>query len=196
MKKYMRQILVPVLTILVNSMACGQPKPNFNLGQYEANEAFPYGRLNPDAPPETKQFDFMVGTCDCQDSLQNPVDGQWYSFKTIWNAKYIMNGYAIQDVGWNPIFSPTSIRVFNTSKQLWEVTYFQMPNYQTGTWTGSKEGDNMVMKKTTKGPNGASGESRLTFYDITESGFKWKSEFFGEDGSYTSGWRIICTKRK
>ena len=183
-----------MLFLLMNLHAQDIPSLNSEHFEYEASEEYPYGRMNPNAPNETTQFNFMVGECDCIDSIKNPADGQWYVFKSIWNAKFVLNGQAIQDIGWNPIFSVSSMRMYNISKKVWEVTFFKMPQPQSGKWTGRKEGENMVMRQKTSN-GGVDGESRLTFYDIRSRGFKWKSEFFGDDGSYSSSWWISCTKR-
>ena len=157
---------------------------------YEASPAFPFGRLNPKAPPETKQFDFMIGEFDCNDRIINPANKKWFKFKAVRRAAYILNGYAIHDQNWTPILNSTNIRSFNPKAKVWEVTYFKYPRYFTGVWKGGMEGDKMVVHQ------GSSAKgSRLSFFDINKDGYSWKSERMVE-GKPTINWEFICKRRR
>lgn len=161
------------------------------LNEYEGTSESPYGRLNPNAPPETAQFGFMVGTFDCTDRLREPKSGKWFESEAVWSSRYILNGYGIEDRYWSPIIVAQSTRIFDAKKKKWIVTYLQsIPSYQTGVWEGVKEGNNMVMRRAF--PNS---ESRLTFSNITETGFDWIGENVTKEKT-TSGWQISCKRRK
>ena len=89
-----------VLTVALVSFPAGiQDDPRGGLALYEPSPAYPYGRPNPAAPPELRQFDFMVGEFDCKEATRN-ADGSWNEFWAIWNARYFLNGFGIQDVCW------------------------------------------------------------------------------------------------
>ena len=165
---------------------------------YAPSKAHPFGRPNPKAPKEITQFAFIVGQCDCIDSIRLvPGDPKWTIMKSTWDGKYIMNGTAIQDGGPNDRFNPLNIRVYDPKQQKWIVTYFSTPRYSSGVWKGKKEGKTMVMRKPTTSPTGHKGENRLTFYNISDKGFSWKGEFVSEDGKIVYAfWKIQCTKVK
>ncbi|MEZ5429079.1 MAG: hypothetical protein R2747_22725 [Pyrinomonadaceae bacterium] len=157
---------------------------------YEPNPAFPFGRLNPDAPPETAQFAFMIGEFDCVDEIVNPQDGKWAKFPAIWNARYFLNGHGIQDSYWSPTFSTSNIRIYDAREKKWKVTFFRMPGNGTGLWTGVKEGGNLVMRQGTDEKG-----SRLTFSKITENGFQWTGESMTE-GVAKPFWKSSCRRRR
>jgi len=159
--------------------------------KYEPSPAFPYGRLNPKAPPETVQFSFMIGEFDCVDDILNRQTGRWARFPAIWNAKYFLNGHGIQDQYWSPNFSTSNIRIFDVKNKKWKVTFFQMPNYNASTpWEGIQEGLNLVMRK----GNDEQG-SRLTFHKISKDGFKWIGESM-KKGRATPFWKSSCKRRR
>ena len=161
---------------------------------YDPSLAYPFGRLHPDAPPETRQFAFMVGEFDCIDRLRQQ-DGTWIEFKAIWNAAYFLNGHGIQDRYWNGTFATSNIRIFDRKKDRWMVTFFRMPGYQSGVWEGEKEGDRLVMKQESTSPEGeTSVTSRLTFYDITDDGYRWVGESL-RTGKPAPFWKSDCRRR-
>ena len=158
--------------------------------EYEPNPAFPYGRLNPQAPPETAQFAFMIGEFDCVDEIINPQDGKWIKFPAIWNAKYFLNGHGIQDQYWSPQFSTSNIRIFDAKEKKWKVTFFRMPGYNSGIWSGIKEDNNLVMRQGTNEKG-----TRLTFSNITKAGFEWVGESMS-GGKANAFWKSSCKRRR
>jgi hypothetical protein len=182
--------------------ALAQDRPSagarVHLADYEPNAAYPYGRPNPKAPPELTQFDFMVGEFDCEDRSLQP-DGSWKEMKTIWNASYFMNGYAILDTHWKEGFTAANFRVFDPDKSKWIITWFKVPPYSFAAgWEGKKEGEKMVVRQDSKGPNGERITMRLTFYDISPDGYEWMAERLveGELPPWGAFWRISCRRRR
>ena len=166
---------------------------------YEPSKDFPFGRINPVAPQQIKDFAPMIGICDCQSLSRNP-DGSWQdTIPMIWKFKYIMNGTAVQDEVWRSENRYAgSIRQYQADSSKWVVTYFSYPAVSTspGVWLGGKVGKDIILKMDQKAPNGTEGYSRLTFYDMTEEGFNWKGEWVSKDETITYPfWMIYCQKR-
>lgn len=161
------------------------------LGKYDPNPEYPFGRPNPKAPPELQQFAFMIGEFNTVEEIRQP-DGTWKRSYATWNGAYFLNGYGIRDYYWNEQegFATANLRVFDSKKGEWVVTFFTKPGFSTGVWTGKKEEDKMVMWKgdETKG-------SRLTFYNITKDGYEWIGESFKE-GKVTAFWKESARRRK
>jgi hypothetical protein len=164
-------------------------KHYFNL--HDPNNQVPFGSLNPSAPLETNQFDFMIGKFICNDSLL--VSGQWRTSKAIWESHYALNGYGVRDVYRNENYAGESMRYFNTSKNKWDVFFFGMPGEHTGLWEGKLEDGKMIMRQKRTGSNEENLESRLIFYDITDSSFKWRGGVYNlSDDTETINWKITA----
>lgn len=159
---------------------------------YEPNSENPYGLKNPKASEALSEFDFMLGECHCTDSVTN-ADGTYRVYPSIWKAKYMLNGHAIQDNNFNPVNPTTNLRMYDAAAKLWKVTYLQSANgYFTGVWEGNLDGKgDMVLERKQNGST-----SRLVFYNITDKGYAWKSENIAADGKVTRSWKKDCIKQK
>lgn len=163
-------------------------------GPYNPSPEHPFGLKNPDAPEELEQFAFMIGHFDCKDRIRQP-DGSWLEFPSTWHGYYFLNGYGIIDRYWSGRFATANTRVFDPSSQTWKVTFFKMPGYTSGVWEGRKEGERLVMKRHTTRPDGSQALSRLTFYDISQEGYEWKSENVAGSAT-TANWTSSCRRRE
>lgn len=155
---------------------------------YEASAQHPFGRINPDAAPETKQFGFLIGSFECKDRVLNPADGKWFDMPAIRRAEYVLNGYAIQDKNYNNIIVSTNIRIFDPGNKEWVVSYFKAP-FGTGVWKGKFKNGVFEGFKDAENP-----DSVLSFFDISENGYSWKGERL-TDGKRVLFWEFSC-KRK
>lgn len=182
-------------TAVISSLAAQEADGSFkNALGYEASAAYPYGRPNPDAPTELAQFAFFIGEYECVDRQKN-AEGEWREFPAFWNARYFLNGFGIQDHYYADGFQTSNIRVFFPNENVWKVTYVSAPSYGTGTWEGTKQGDDIVLERHPNPPNSAAAFSRLTFYDITDESFEWKAESIREGQEPSANWTSSC-KRK
>lgn len=166
--------------------------------EYEPNDEFPFGMLNPDAPKETADFAPMIGKCNCKSVNRNP-DGTWNEeVDMTWTFKYIMNGMGVQDETLKADGKHSgSIRQFNADSSRWYVHYYSSPfaSSTLPTWEGNKKDDKIVLYREQKAPNGMEGFYRLTFYDMSETGYKWVGEWVDttEKIIYPT-WKISCIK--
>lgn len=186
--------------ILLLTIACSFGSLVYSQNEYEPSIANPHGLPNPKVPSEIEDYDDMIGICDCVSTKRNQ-DGTWADpNKMTWEFKYIMNGQAIQDqtLKDNGVHAG-SIRQYIADSSRWYVHYYSSitPSPQLGTWQGGKLGDDIVLYKNQKAPNGMVGNYRITFYDISEDGFNWIGEWVSIDESIIyPTWRISCNKRK
>lgn len=168
--------------------------------EYEPSKTHPFGMANPDAPQQIKDFDPMIGLCDCK-SQAKKQDGTWAEpIDMTWRFKYIMNGMAVQDETLKADGGHSgSIRQFNVDSSKWYVHYYAtkgIPN-TLPTWEGTKIDDKIILYKKQPAPNGTEGFYRLTFYDMTKIGYKWIGEWVDETESVVfPTWKIECIKRK
>lgn len=172
----------------------------FSQYAYEPSEEFPFGRPHPEAPAQVKDFQPMIGECNCK-SISRNQDQSWAEpVDMTWTWKYIMNGKGVQDETLKADGKHSgSIRQFIADSSRWYVHYYASgsPSNTLPVWEGNKKDGNIVLYRDNKAPNGMEGFYRLTFYDMTESGYKWVGEWVdkAEKIVYPT-WKIECTRKE
>lgn len=190
----MRNTILLLLIILINcSLLTAQQ-------EYEPSTKNPYGLPNPNAPVEIKDYQPMIGICDCK-SVSRNSDQTWAdSVDMTWEFKYIMNGNGVQDQTIKTDGKHSgSIRQYNVDSSKWYVHYYSSAGVTStlSSWQGGKIGDDMILYKEQKAPNGMDGFYKITFKDITKDGFNWLGEWVTLDESFKyPTWKIYCVKRK
>jgi len=159
-----------------------------------------YGKPNKNALAEIKDFEKLIGVCNCK-SVQYRAGKPGDTLDLKWKWKYILDGYGIQDEGWYGNDTTqnhfTSIRILNPKTKKWHVPFFT-PNMTSNPniWTGGKEGDKIILKRTQKTKKGEF-ESILTFSSITDKGFNWEGKIFNPSLNKTNVfWKIWCIKEE
>lgn len=141
--------------------------------EYEPSKTHPFGKPNPAAPKEIRDFQPMIGICDCTSYTRNQ-DGSWAApVKMTWEFKYIMNGTTVQDQTLKADGKHSgSIRQYNAEKGTWYVHYYTSASAppKLATWEGGKKGSEIILYQDQKAPNGMDGKYKITFHDITETG--------------------------
>lgn len=177
--------------------------PIFAFSQYEyaPNKEFPFGRPNPIAPEQITDFSALIGSCNCTSTTRNQ-DNTWTEPENmIWTWKYIMNGMAVQDETLKSDGSHSgSIRQFIADSSRWFVHYYssKLPATKLPTWEGNKkENGTIVLYRNQAAPNGTDGYFRLTFYDISKSGYKWVGAWVDKTETVVfPTWKIDCKRSK
>ncbi|NER15246.1 hypothetical protein GWK08_17450 [Leptobacterium flavescens] len=191
----MKRYFLCILAILIIGSISAQ---NYS---YEASEAFPFGQKNPKAPEQLKDFAPLIGECDCISETRK-ADGNWNGpGKMTWRFKYIMNGMAVQDETLKDDGRHSgSIRQFNTDSLKWYVHYYSSVSAVNNlpSWEGGKTDiGSIVLYREQKAPNGMEGFYRLTFYDISNKGYKWIGEWVSTDETIVyPTWKISCTRKE
>lgn len=160
------------------------------LKDFVTSGEFPFGRLNPDAPPETASWGQLAGEWECTNYVPRP-DGKWQPVgKAVWLWKYILDGYAVQDLWYQPFIeksvtvsaSPhdvtgTNVRMYRPKTGKWDLSWFVNSTNNTAHFTATNEKDGSIVMIKKEPPL-----QRVTFYDITENSFRWKSENSKDNG--------------
>ncbi len=186
-------LLIVIAVVLKSTLLLAQ-------NEYEPSSTHPYGQPNPNAPVEIKDYQPLIGKCDCL-SYKGDNQGNWLPpVKMTWEFKYIMNGMAVQDqtLKDDGVHSG-SIRQYSADSSSWYVHYYTTaiasPNLRV--WKGGKKGDDIILYSPQKSPNGIDGYYKISFFNITDKGFNWLGEWVNKDESIKfPTWKINCTKRK
>lgn len=197
----MNKVYKLIFALLFVSMYSSSHSQNLATYRYEPTDENPFGLPHPDAPQQIKDFAPLIGECDCQSVARNP-DQTWQEpIDMVWRFKYIMNGNAVQDETLKADGKHSgSIRQFIADSTKWYVHYYSsgQPSTTLPAWEGGKTEDGkIILYRPQKAPNGMEGSFKITFYDISQSGFKWLGEWVDstETVSFPT-WKIDCTKRE
>lgn len=170
---------------------------SFSQNNYSVSNENPFGIPNPAAPEQIKDYQSLIGKCNCK-SVSRKQDRTWGDpVDMTWEWKYIMNGMAVQDETIKSDGKHSgSIRQFIADSSKWYVHYYASgsPSTKLPSWEGGKtENGTIVLYRDNKAPNGTEGWYRLTFYDITDLGYKWIGEWTDKTETTTfATWKIDC----
>lgn len=167
---------------------------------YNVSASLPFGKPNPEAPDQIKDYAELIGVCKCvsqtrssDETWAQPVDMQW-------TFKYIMNGKAVQDETLKSDGRHSgSIRQFNADSLKWYVHYYssQKSSPLLAAWEGGRKGDEIVLYRAQKSPNGREGFYKIRFHDISDEGFQWVGMWTPKDEEFVyETWKISCKKVK
>lgn len=145
------------------------------------------GGLNPQAPPETDQFSFMIGEWDCTTRFMKPDGSGHNEGRATWTGYFILDGWAIQDdwIGYKPDGQPsygTNIRSFNPETRKWDNRWLSAGNLQWVYFEAEKVGNAMVMTGGGGKDNFGDFVDRNVFYEIQSDSWRWR-----KDRSYDGG---------
>ncbi|MEP0986849.1 hypothetical protein [Ekhidna sp.] len=189
----MKTLSLVILVLITNSLTAQY--------EYEPSEDYPFGRLNPEAPKQTADFEPLIGLCKCK-SVARVDQNNWADTVMMdWTFKYIMNGLAVQDETLKEDGAHSgSIRQYNADSASWYVHYYSssVATPTLSSWEGDKnENGDIILYREQKAPNGMDGFYRLTFSNISNNGFNWIGEWVNttETFSYPT-WKIYCTRQE
>ncbi|MFP4847267.1 YybH family protein [Winogradskyella sp. PE311] len=171
----------------------------FSQNDYSASDTNPFGLPNPKAPKQIKDYQKLIGKCKCKSTSRNQDQSWAEPVDMTWEWKYIMNGMAVQDETLKADGKHSgSIRQFIADSSKWYVHYYATgsPSTKLPTWEGNKtENGSIVLYRDQKAPNGMEGYFRLTFYDISDLGYKWIGEWTDKtETTAFATWKIDCKR--
>lgn len=195
--KYGYIVLLVLMPVLINDC---NTKEGSSPNDEENGSQFKVGKLNPDAPVETKLMGQLAGAWDAEQTIIGK-DGTWSSgrrSKGIWRWYYILDGHAIQD-DWISIDSlnrkkavGTNIRIYNPEDKLWYMAWIDKNHRRLAIFTAISDNGDVIMD----GTNSNGRHIHNIFYNIKNETFDWKQEWtFDEGKSWVEVARIHCTRQ-
>lgn len=145
-----------------------------------------YGSLNPLAPEETRQYEFIIGNWHCDTRFMD-AEGNYHEREARWEGFYMLDGWAIKDIWHSTLpnghpFQGINIRSFNPATKKWDNRWLPQFSLAWKYYESEMVGDTMVM--TGGAGSDARGDfiERNTFYEIEADSWKWR-----KDRSYDNG---------
>lgn len=168
----------------------------------------PFGRLHPEAPPETKHWGRLAGVWQCTNYAN--VNGQWVGgWPATWAWRYILDGFAVQDTWMQKAedapptnaaphrdFAGTNLRIFDRSSGKWDVVWMHNGQIAGGSGTASSHLEAVstpeeIIMTPVGGVNQAGQMTRVVFYNMTDNSFEWKSDISQDEGvTWTTQFKI------
>jgi hypothetical protein len=137
---------------------------------------------HPDAPAETSQFAFLIGTWDCTTRFMKPDGSGFNEGEGTWTGYWILGGWAIQDDWKSPrpdggFNWGTNIRSFNPRTRKWDNRWLATGSLQWLYYEAEKKGETMVMIGG-RGRDGAGRDyvDRNVFHEIGPDSWKWRKD--------------------
>jgi hypothetical protein len=150
------------------------------LGSLEGEPAAISGP-HPGAPAETAQFAFLVGDWECDTRFLKPDGGGYNEGRARWTGRWILDGWAIQDVwlGYGPSgqeFHGTNIRSFNPQTSRWDNRWLAQGDLQWKYfWAERRDGTMVMTGGEGAGPRGEFVD-RNVFYEIGSDSWRWRKD--------------------
>ncbi len=158
------------------------------------------GKANPNRPPESSQFDFLIG--EWQSMHKMNLRGQEIQFPAHATAVYAMNGHAILEHSWYdvdpslPDAATSIIRLYNRSMRRWESLYLENRGNNQLFFGGRQEGDNIVLHNFEANTADAT-IPRYVFHDISDDAYAWYGKNSTDRGqTYNTFWEIAFSRKK
>ena len=152
--------------------------------------------------PESMQFDFLIGIWEFEGSSLLP-DGNKLNYSGIWKAHYInekrmiVDDFKMLSPDGAELSSYVTLRTYSPISKRWELSGLaaMLPAVETHEWYEGMEGNEMKLHATGKTQDGRMIKNRITFYEIQEHAFKWRSEISFDLGEHWMEMSALSTKR-
>ena len=141
------------------------------------------------APPESLQFDFLIGDWDVTGTRYKPDGSVLMQYKASWNAKYLNDKRMVIDdfkalapTGQN-VSSYVTLRTYSEVTHRWEMSGLSaLQPAMNAAWSGVWKDGEMQIDAVGKMPDGATMRNRIRFFQIEKDKFNWESRISMDDG--------------
>jgi hypothetical protein len=164
-----------------NPQSHPQPKPQVPLD---------VARYLRGAPPESSQFDFLLGDWDVTAQRFNEDGSLLLEYQAAWAACALNEGRMIMDdfkalaPAGQALSSFVTLRTYSEVNQRWELTGLAaLQPAMNAQWYGAMTGGEMVLNAAGSGPDGKRVRTKIRFFEIEQQRFKWESHTSLDDGN-------------
>lgn len=141
------------------------------------------------APPESLQFDFLIGDWDVAGTRYNPDGSVQMQYKASWTAKYLNDKRMVMDdfkalapTG-QDVSSYVTLRTYSEVTHRWEMSGLSaLQPAMNAAWSGVWRDGEMQIEAVGKMPNGGTMMNRIRFFQIEKNSFKWESRISLDEG--------------
>lgn len=141
------------------------------------------------APPESRQFDFLIGDWDVSATRYQEDGTPLFQYKASWTAKHLNDGRMVVDdfkaltpTG-QAVSSYVTLRTYSEVTKRWEMAGLAaLQPAAAMQWHGELKDGEMLMDARGTDPAGHPVHTRIRFFDIEKNSFRWESQTSRDDG--------------
>jgi len=134
-------------------------------------------------PPESRQFDFLVGDWDVAATRYKEDGSPLFQYKATWSARSLNEGRMVMDdfkalapTG-QPISSYVTLRTYCETTRRWEmVGLAAFQPTASAEWFGEFRDGEMLLDASGKDRDGHAVLTKIRFFAIAKDGFSWESK--------------------
>ena len=141
------------------------------------------------APPESQQFDFLIGDWTVAATRYKEDGSTLFQYKATWNAKYLNDRRMIIDdfKAYAPtgqaVSSYVTLRTYSATNHRWEMAGLAaLQPAVNAEWFGEWKDGEMLMSAAGKDPAGNVVKTKIRFFHIAKDSFEWESQVSLDDG--------------
>ena len=149
--------------------------------RYQPDPDTPIGVRNPAAPPQTAEFDFLIGDWDAAITLRT-TNGQTLNYIAHWHNVWIVDGFVVMQEWRGPYSSGSEIRQFNAQLGHWEGVNIYAGSGTPQSTTARFENGEMVVTAHKVDDERGPVIGRETYFNITEDSFEMRADQSYDDG--------------
>ena len=154
------------------------------------------------APPESLQFNFLIGDWDVAGTRYNPDGSVLMQYKASWHATYLNDKRMVMDAfkalapTGQDISSYVTLRTYSEATHRWEMSGLSaLQPAMNATWSGVWRDGEMQIEAIGKMSNGGSMRNRIRFFQIEKSSFNWESQVSLDEGkTWTLNASLIASR--
>jgi hypothetical protein len=162
---------------------------------YQPEPDSPIGVRNTAAAPGTAQYDFLIGDWDVEVTLNRPgQDPLTYTAK--WHNHWVANGFMVMQEWRGPYTTGVEIRSYDDAENVWHGRNIYFPS--PGIWydnTARFVDSEMIVTTHRSIIDGGESITREIYYDISNTGFRIRTELSVDGGAIWSEGRYSAIAR-
>jgi hypothetical protein len=137
----------------------------------------------PDHADRLNLYGRFVGSWDIENRFVDPETGEWRQNAGHWHFGWVLGGRAVQDTLEFGARPGTTVRLYDTKNDVWNVVWFAPSRGDICRLVGRADGDGIFQEGTE--PDGT--KIRWTFTDIEPDSFTWRGYI---DRAGTGEWEL------
>jgi hypothetical protein len=167
------------------------PSANMDMEQKETTQLPPeIMRHLKGAPPESRQFDFLLGAWKVAGTRYKPDGSVLMNYAGSWCAKSLNDGRMIMDdfkvhaPDGQAVSSYVTLRTYSEMTRRWEITGLAaLQPAMNAAWHGEWHDGEMRLQAVGRDPAGVQIKNRIRFFNIGKDRFDWESRISRDDGA-------------